>query len=120
MKYISVLVMICFAVILNATDIQQSIAAKKIPLTTQIYPNPFKDYAQINFQIMIPGKVEINIYNAVGSPIKNLLSKNLSDGIYQVIWDGTNQNNQQAQNGIYFYRISHNGTNYTGKILKTD
>lgn len=104
----------------NAVSVKEAVVPLRTVPATQIYPNPFNKYTAINYQIAEPGQVEVKIFDAVGKPVKQLVNKYQSAGFHDIIWNGTNHDNQEVQNGLYFYRVKYNGANYTGKILKTD
>lgn len=107
-------------IMVNASDIKEVNLPAKPMLSVQVFPNPFHGYTIIDYQIAVLSKVEMRIFDAVGKPIKTLVRGILPAGWYRVSWDGTYDNNQPVQNGLYFYRINFNGVNYTGKILETD
>ncbi len=76
----------------------------------QSYPNPFKNTTAISYSISgsknssVP--TEISIFNIKGQKVKSLITGNHSSGKdFSVTWDGTNQNGQKVQAGIYFYKI---------------
>ncbi|MEJ2627281.1 MAG: FlgD immunoglobulin-like domain containing protein, partial [bacterium] len=66
-------------------------------------PNPFNPETNIKFQIPAASQVELLIYNASGQQIKTLLNDIRPRGIYNVVWDGTNNGGETVGSGIYFY-----------------
>ncbi len=77
----------------------------------QSYPNPFKTSTNISYSISgvkntaVP--TEICIYNVKGQKVKTLIIGNhLSGKDFSINWDGTNQQGQKVQTGIYFYKFS--------------
>jgi len=73
---------------------------------SQNYPNPFSDVTYINYRIPDDAFVQLSVYNIIGQNVVTLVSKRQSAGLYQVEWNGINQNNNKVTNGIYFYRIA--------------
>ncbi len=80
------------------------------PITTkefllQSYPNPFGDQMVIPYKIDELSDVILEIYDIKGSKIKTLVNKKQEKGIYEEIWDGTNNNGEEVAQGVYFYRL---------------
>ncbi len=75
----------------------------------QNYPNPFNPDTNISFSMEVANKVEINIYNAKGQKVRNLVDGFFSDGEHIVNWNGKTDKQKMAPSGIYFYRMSNNG-----------
>jgi len=72
---------------------------------SQNYPNPFNPITKIKYSIPKTADVKINIYNILGQSIRILVNKRQEPGTYEVVWDGTNNQNRKVATGIYFYRI---------------
>ena len=72
------------------------------------YPNPFNPETTISFSLTTEStqNTEINIFNIKGQKIKQLEIRNLKLGINEVIWNGTDKNNQPVASGIYFYQLN--------------
>ncbi len=69
----------------------------------QNYPNPFNPSTVINYSIPKAGLVKLNIYNALGEVVAELVNENLEAGFYQQSFNATN-----LSSGIYFYTITVN------------
>jgi len=83
----------------------------------QNYPNPFNANTVISFEMPYNSNVSIDIFNILGQEVKELYTGQLEAGPHQVIWDGTNSNNQTVTSGIYFYRFQTDVFNKTKKML---
>ncbi|MCK4311264.1 MAG: SBBP repeat-containing protein [Candidatus Cloacimonetes bacterium] len=73
------------------------------------YPNPFNPSTTIYFSLTteFTESIELIIYNIKGQKIRTLYPfPNGSLGTREVIWDGTDENNQPVSSGIYFYRLN--------------
>ena len=81
------------------------------------YPNPFNPETKISFNLKDAGNVSIEIFNIKGQKIKNLTNETFSKGQNSVIWNGTNDKNNQVASGIYFYKISINNYKSTHKMM---
>jgi hypothetical protein len=76
----------------------------------QNYPNPFNPSTRIEFSIPKSSFVKLEIFDALGREVKELINQYLSVGSYSV-----NFNAQEYSSGIYYYRLS---TNEITKIKK--
>lgn len=69
-----------------------------------IYPNPFFGETKITFSILQPQKVNLDIIDLNGKILKNLIASSLlSEGKYEVFWDGTNTQGDLSPPGTYIY-----------------
>ncbi len=69
------------------------------------YPNPFNPTTTISFDIAENDYVKIEIYNIKGQKIKALVNKEMPTGKYQIVWDGTDDNNKTVNSGVYFCKM---------------
>jgi hypothetical protein len=72
---------------------------------TQNSPNPFNPSTEIDFALPKAAFVTLKIYNIMGQEVITLINKNMSAGIYQVTWDGTDKTGRSVSSGVYLYRI---------------
>jgi len=86
----------------------------------QNYPNPFNPGTHISFQLPEPAKVKITVYDILGRQKKELANTSYPAGKSEIYWDGTNDRNNLASAGIYFYRIETEQFNKTKKMLLLD
>lgn len=80
----------------------------KLPRTPSLqanYPNPFNHATLIPFELSEYGPVLLVIYNLLGQPVRTLIDRLESSGIYQVNWDGLDDRGQELSSGIYLYRL---------------
>jgi len=71
----------------------------------QNYPNPFNPSTTIEYQLPASSRVDLSIYNALGQKVATMVSKKQPAGTYKVKWDGAG-----FVSGVYFYRLSAQGT----------
>ena len=88
---------------IQQTNPESTITNESVQLSN--YPNPFNPSTVIKFSLPVTSNVTLTIYNMMGQEIKTLTSDNLSEGIQQFTWNGTNKNNELVSSGIYIYRI---------------
>jgi len=90
----------------------------KIPIKfIKNYPNPFNPTTTIMFDLGESGKTQLDIYNVKGQKVKTLLNKEMEDGSHSIVWNGKNSDDKKVSSGMYFYKISVNGTYKTKKML---
>lgn len=70
---------------------------------SQNYPNPFNPSTTIKYSLPVESQVKINIYNALGETIEELVSLMQNPGNYEVTW-----NAQDYSSGIYYYSFEVN------------
>jgi hypothetical protein len=74
---------------------------------SQSYPNPFRQIANIRFQIPGTKRVRtcIEILRFDGRVVKTLVNDERAPGYYQVKWNGRGNSNEALPSGSYLYRI---------------
>ncbi|MBP9581350.1 MAG: hypothetical protein KBE38_04250 [Ignavibacterium sp.] len=85
---------------------------------SQNHPNPFNPSTTIKFQLPVDAKVKIELYNSLGEKVSDILNSDLSGGVHQVNFDGSNlpAGRQGLSSGIYYYTmnaIGNDGKNFT-------
>ena len=83
----------------------------------QNYPNPFNPATHISYQIPVPTRVIIKIYNIRGEQIKTLENCFKSAGSYLVRWNGLDSNGFAVTSGIYLCRIQAGDFSQVRKML---
>lgn len=78
----------------------------------QNYPNPFNPSTTIKYSVPTSGLVEINVYDALGKSVKQLISEHHQAGNYQVEFDGSG-----LTSGVYFYQIKTDNFTATKKLV---
>jgi hypothetical protein len=67
----------------------------------QNYPNPFNPSTSIEFMLIKPEKVTLEVFNIQGVTVQTLLNREMSKGFHQIQFRAEN-----LPTGIYFYRLS--------------
>lgn len=78
----------------------------------QNYPNPFNPSTKIKFTLPKTEFVSLIVYNAAGSEVEQLVSDNLSAGVYEAEFDASNYST-----GIYFYKLVSEDFSQTRKMM---
>ena len=101
------------------TESEKAIISFTIPFVSEIgeetpvietklignYPNPFNPETTISFSTSKKENVEIIIYNIKGQKVITLTNEIYDEGKHIITWNGSDDNNQKASSGIYFYRM---------------
>lgn len=77
-----------------------------------IYPNPAKSIATIDFINNKQSHVEVSVHNITGEAIAVLLKKTMTKGLHSISWDINNN-----KPGIYFIKINNGDTVLTKKFI---
>ena len=80
----------------------------KAPLETRLignYPNPCNPSTVITYSIGNPANVKINIYNIQGQKIKTLINDHQEPGMYDIRWNGVDDQDNHVASGMYIYRL---------------
>ena len=83
----------------------------------QNYPNPFNPKTNITFELNQSGRASVDIFNMKGQLVKTLLDNHLYGGKHNVVWDGSDTENKQVGSGMYFYRVTVNGQQYSKQMI---
>lgn len=80
----------------------------------QNYPNPFNPETVIIFNLSVDGFIDLRIYDLLGREIATLLDEFKPAGKYYIKFS---TNDFQLTSGLYFYKLSLNGTYSIKKML---
>ena len=81
------------------------------------FPNPFEDKINIAFSLKKAEFVTLTVYNILGEKVATISSKSEIAGYTQKIWNGTNENGNSVNHGIYIYNLQIGKESYSGKII---
>ncbi len=83
----------------------------------QNVPNPFSPVTQIAYTIPTASRVMLGIYDVSGRLVRQLVDADLPANDYLATWDGTTESGETAAAGVYFYRLSANGTEFDRRMI---
>ncbi len=95
--------------ILNEELVISNASSASVPKTyalEQNYPNPFNPTTHIRYQIPEGSQVSLTIYNMLGQKVRTLVNGQQAAGVYDIVWDGTNDNGVKLASGVYIYRMT--------------
>lgn len=85
------------------------LALQSVPMqpkmNLQCYPNPFRDYTNIQYQLTHTEKINITILNIMGQPVKKLVNRKEPPGKHAVIWRGSDYGGDRVLPGLYLIRL---------------
>ena len=81
-----------------------------------IRPNPFTPGAQLEFMLPASGAPSLEVYDATGRLVRQLLGGSLSAGAHSTAWDGRDQAGRPAPAGVYLVRLAQPG--FTPAVAK--
>ncbi len=73
----------------------------------QNHPNPFNASTTISFTLHAKGTVRLDIYDATGQLVRNLIDREMGAGNHRIFWDGMDMHSRTVSSGIYFYGLFH-------------
>jgi hypothetical protein len=80
-------------------------------------PSLVQDFANIRYYLGRQAHVELGVYNATGSLVKNLAGGILTPGERTVTWNRTDNSGRRVPSGTYFYRLAVDGEAVSGKAV---
>ena len=78
----------------------------------QNYPNPFNPTTKISYSIPQDLKVNVSIFEVLGSKITTLVDEDQKTGYYEVEFDA-----KDLSSGIYFYQLNAGNYSQTKKMI---
>ncbi|MDP4196990.1 MAG: T9SS type A sorting domain-containing protein [Bacteroidota bacterium] len=82
------------------TSVQEDTPTPKDFALLQNYPNPFNPVTQIRYSLKNMGRIKLQVFNALGCKVKDLVNEVKPAGEYTVAFDGS-----KLPSGVYIYRI---------------
>lgn len=91
-----------------------------LPKSTELYPNypnPFNSETVISYRIEDFSTVIIDVFDINGQKIRRLKNGFHESGVYEIHWDGRNENNELVSSGLYICSMVANTKVFTSKLL---
>jgi len=93
-----------------------SMPARELTLY-QNRPNPFNPGTTISFILPEKCRAGLSIFDATGRLIATLVNRDMSEGLKEFYWDGTDNKGNAVSSGVYFYRLKAGDKILTKKML---
>jgi len=84
---------------------------------SQNYPNPFNPTTSIAYEVPVPSRVQIAVYDVTGRLVAVLADEQKIPGRYDVEWNGHDRRGQPVASGVYFLRMQAGVFVNTKKLL---
>jgi len=97
-------------------EIDNSFSPEKFTLKNN-FPNPFNPFTTIEYELPFDTYMELNIYDAQGRVIKNLINHKIVSGKNSIQWNARDNFGRAVPSGIYFYTIQTNNYQKTKKMI---
>jgi hypothetical protein len=99
------------------TDLDSEVESNAITTfeLAQNFPNPFNPETVIQYQVPHNATVRLVVYNILGQPVRTLVDREQTTGIYRQSWNMLNDAGQMVSSGVYMYRVearADNGESY--------
>ncbi|MCK4773335.1 MAG: T9SS type A sorting domain-containing protein, partial [Candidatus Krumholzibacteria bacterium] len=86
-------------------------------LSVSNYPNPFNPSTTVKYTVPERGLVTVTIYDAQGSWVATLVNHKHEAGAYATQWGGRSDVGAVVSSGVYFARVTQNGTARSKKMI---
>ncbi len=83
-----------------------------------VYPNPFRAYADITFEVHKSSHAVIKVYNLKGQLLRTLHDAPLMPGQHSVNWNGSDDSGTQCPAGIYLLRFEADGVKQMRRLVR--
>ena len=83
----------------------------------QNHPNPFNPSTRIEYYLPENSHVKLEIYDASGRKIVELVNTQQERGEYSVVWNGTDSMGKEMPSGVYFYKLVAGNRQITKKMI---
>lgn len=78
----------------------------------------FRNEAEIEYTLVKPDKVSLQIYDIQGRLVKTLVNNKWQNGNYRVRWESKDDHGRQSPAGVYLVRLITSNNSITRKIVK--
>ncbi|MEZ4655067.1 MAG: S8 family serine peptidase [Candidatus Eisenbacteria bacterium] len=103
----------------NSADAPEDVVSANGWAITSAEPNPLSARTSITFRAPDAGaRTRVAIYDLAGREIRTLADRVVA-GSYTAVWDGRDDQGREAASGIYFARVSADGTELRAKLVLT-
>ncbi|MCF7796751.1 MAG: T9SS type A sorting domain-containing protein [Candidatus Marinimicrobia bacterium] len=83
----------------------------------KIFPNPFNPSVTIDFTVVEPTAITVNVFDLQGRLVNALIEQHYAAGNYQIQWNGLTPNGRPAPSGIYLLQIRDDAYNLVRKVV---
>jgi len=99
----------------------QGTAVGELPAPARLalssYPNPFNPTTTLSYQVSARGPVALNVYDATGRRVRELVNATEEAGPHVVAWNGRDAKGRTLPAGFYFARLAADGAEQSCKLI---
>ena len=81
-----------------------------------VVPNPASAQFELRFNLPWSAAASLDIYDSTGRLVRQLEEKSVPEGTQSVLWDGRNDHRALVPSGVYFARLSSQGSATTTRL----
>ncbi len=96
----------------STTSLDPETGQPQVFKLAQNFPNPFNPVTQIEFQLLQPERVRLEVYNLTGQLVEVLLDEERASGSHSLPFDGS-----KLASGIYLYSLESAGQRQTRRMV---
>ncbi len=102
-----------FEVLVTGSGLAKSVAGEQAAVAglptefalSQNYPNPFNPETVIRIELPATVPTRLELYDLQGRLVRRLVDKEMTAGVHNLKWDGTDEQGRRVSSGIYCYRL---------------
>ena len=83
----------------------------------ELCPNPFNPTTTINFELKVPGRVRLSVYDIRGRRVATLVDEHRSVGHHEVNWSASDRVGRELASGVYLLRLEAAGMVATRRAM---
>jgi hypothetical protein len=83
----------------------------------QNYPNPFSGTTEFRINLVADADISIEVYDVMGRRVRMQSLGAQSAGWKTIPFDGRSDTGKPLASGVYFYKVTANGTTVTNKMV---
>lgn len=103
---------------LNTTTVSPVAASGGVRLYGS-QPNPFRTTALVRFDLPLPARVDLTVYDVSGRAQRHLYANAAAvPGAYAIPWDGRDDAGRAVSAGMYFYRLDTDRGSRTARAVR--
>lgn len=95
---------------------EQTDSGAVAPFLLPACPNPFNPRTNIRFSLARKGTAQLAIHDIAGRRVATLLDTHLTAGEHNLEWDGRGSGDEKLASGVYFIRLTANGTRQSCRV----
>jgi len=81
-------------------------------------PNPFRSVSEVRFGLARAARARVSVVDVAGRAVRTLVDAALPAGEHAAAWDGRDASGGEAAPGVYFVRLTADGTAETRKVTR--